>query len=373
MKKIGRLVKTIETSEENPRNGEGAFARLKDGGIMLAYTRFEGQGGDHDRARLVCVVSRDEGETWGAERELFTDDLSCRNNMSAALLRLSSGELGICYLRKETLPGGVIACMPMFRRSSDEGQSWSPMAHCAREPGYYCGTNAAPVVCRSGRLIVPVSYSGNQVHRYDLEPGRVMFFCSDDDGHSWFEGLSAIASPYADRFGLQEPGLLELPDGRLFCHMRTAYGFQYQSFSEDGGQSWTVPEPALLFPSPDSPMRVMRFGSRALAVYNAVSHSPLRAFSTPWGSPPRTPLVMALSQDGGASFALRVKDFDFARARQFAGRCFLLEDDPQDHYCYPAMIATEDGFLVCYYCDAGSHGVLNITRILKITNKELEQ
>ena len=100
MKRIGRTVKILETSAANPRNGESSFLRLKDGSIMLVYSRFGGEGGDHDTSRLVRMISRDEGESWSEPKELFLDDLDCRNNMSGALVRLPNGEIGICYLRK---------------------------------------------------------------------------------------------------------------------------------------------------------------------------------------------------------------------------------------------------------------------------------
>ena len=372
MKKIGRLVKTLETSAENPRNGESSFARLKNGDIMLVYSRFGGEGGDHDYSRLYCTVSSDEGESWSEGKELFNDDYDCRNNMSGALVRLPNGELGICYLRKSNQPDGTIACMPLFRHSNDEGATWSAYIQCADRIGYYCGTNGATVVTRGGRLITPVSYSGNAVHRYDLDPGVVRFFCSDDSGRTWQEPMSAISSPYGDRHGLQEPGILELPDGRLFCYMRTVCGFQYQSFSCDGGRSWSVPEPNLLFPSPDSPMRILDFGEHTLAVFNPISHSPAALRTMPWGSPARTPLLLAVSQDGGASFAKRARDFDFSALKEFKKHCCLLEDDPADHFCYPAMIRVKDGYLVTYYCDGGSHRVLNYSRVLKIRDEELK-
>ncbi len=371
MKKVGRLVRTIETSAGNPRNGEGSFIRLNDGGIMLAYSRFGGEGGDHDYSRLTCTVSYDEGETWSPGREMFDDDLDARNNMAASFVRLPNGELGVCYLRKGTEADGTISCMPVFRYSRDEGKTWSRLTLCTGETGYYCGTNAASLVTRGGRLITPVSFAGSAVHRYDLDPGVVRFFCSDDCGRTWSEAMSPIESPYGDRGGLQEPGLLELPDGRLFCHMRTVYGFQYQSFSEDGGASWSAPEPNLLFPSPDSPMRVMDFGGSVIAVFNPVGHSPAAEYRTPWGSPQRSPLVLAVSGDGGLSFARPAREFTFGAFAEFCRRCFLLEDDPADSFCYPAMIRTGDGYLVTYYCDGGSHRVLNYTRIVKVTDAEL--
>ena len=118
MKKVGRIVKTVETSQDNPRNGEGSFIRLNDGGVMLAYSRFGGEGGDHDHSRIVGITSYDEGETWSGERELFNDDYECRNNMACSFVRMPNGEIGACYLRKNNESDGTISCMPVFRYST---------------------------------------------------------------------------------------------------------------------------------------------------------------------------------------------------------------------------------------------------------------
>ena len=371
MKKIGRLVKAVKTSAANPRNGEGSFIRLKDGGIMLAYSHFGGTGNDHDRSRLMCILSYDEGESWSEARELFNDDQDSRNNMAASFVRLPNGELGLCYFRKSDEADGTIACMPVFRYSRDEGKTWSRLVFCTQDTGYYCGTNHASIVTNAGRIVTPVAFAGS-VHRYDLSPGVIRFFCSDDCGRSWQETLTPISSPYGDRYGLQEPGLMELSDGRLWCHMRTAYGFQYQSLSLDGGVTWSVPEPNLLFPSPDAPMRVKRFGEKTIALFNPLAHSQASAYRLHWGSPPRTPLVLALSANDGADFARPVSAFSYDAFNEFCLRCFALEDDPADSFCYPAMIRTKDGFLVTYYCDGGSNWVLNYSRILKIHDSEIE-
>ena len=40
MKKIGKEVLFMSTSERNPRNGEGSLIRLKDGRILYAYTQY---------------------------------------------------------------------------------------------------------------------------------------------------------------------------------------------------------------------------------------------------------------------------------------------------------------------------------------------
>ena len=79
MKKIGRQVLFIGTSENNPRNGEGAFIQLSGGGIMYAFTEYVGDSWSDDAsANISAVVSYDCGETWTDRRVLLytTRDLS---------------------------------------------------------------------------------------------------------------------------------------------------------------------------------------------------------------------------------------------------------------------------------------------------------
>ena len=59
-----RQVLSLGTGEGNPRNGEGDFAKLRDGRILHVYTECVGtSNGDHARAHLVKRVSTDGGES----------------------------------------------------------------------------------------------------------------------------------------------------------------------------------------------------------------------------------------------------------------------------------------------------------------------
>ena len=130
MKKIGKEVLFLRTSEGNPRNGEGTFARLKDGSILHVYTQYYGESWiDEATARLAAVVSTDEGETWSDPYVILQNDKDSRNYMSPSLLRLPNGKLGLFFLRKvvsdegEVGVGGErILCMPVFAYSEDEGK-----------------------------------------------------------------------------------------------------------------------------------------------------------------------------------------------------------------------------------------------------------
>lgn len=66
---------------------------------------------------------------------------------------------------------------------------------------------------------------------------------------SWFmsnERALAVPYPKAPQNSVcQEPSIVKLPDGRLFCVMRTGAGSPYWTLSEDGGENWSAPRPLL--------------------------------------------------------------------------------------------------------------------------------
>ncbi len=138
MKHIGKEVLFLATKEGNPRNGESTFIRLKDGRIMFAYTEYYGDSwDDHAIAHLCACWSSDEGETWTRPTVIVEKDEKAQNIMSPSLVRMNNGDLGILYLRKEVMPDNGITCMPVFRRSADEGKTWSDMQRCDIPDGYY--------------------------------------------------------------------------------------------------------------------------------------------------------------------------------------------------------------------------------------------
>lgn len=62
---------------------------------------------------------------------------------------------------------------------------------------------------------------------------------------SWFAANEkALAVPYPkcpENSVCQEPSIVKLPDGRLFCVMRTGAGSPFWSVSADGGETWAEP------------------------------------------------------------------------------------------------------------------------------------
>lgn len=382
MKTLGKEVLFLPIGDGNPRNGEGTFARLKNGAILFAYTEYYGNSFDDSAtARISACISEDEGEHFGAPFVLIEKDAGAENYMSPTLLRLADGNLGILYLRKSKNEAGKILCMPEFRASKDEGKTFGAPVPCFSRAGYYCAVNDSAIVTRSGRILVAAS-AFNAITNFAVRvegreppyPGQdVHFAYSDDGGVIWQDDLPVIAPPYADQTGLQEPGLYEYENGELWCYMRTGYGFQYESRSCDGGKTFTPPRPNFLFTSPDAPMRVKRLGGYTVAVFNPNAYHPMRDKTELWNSPKRTPLLCAVSPDDGRSFDTTDKGAENGALHGFRDRLFLIENDESESYCYPSMIETKDGFLVAYYHSAGTPMCLAATRVKKITWKEMRE
>ena len=300
MKQIGREVCFLKTGEGNPRNGESSFLRLRDGRIMCSYTKYYGDDWtDHAVARIEAIYSSDEGESWSESTILLEKDADALNFMSPSLIRLTNGDLGLLYLRK-SMHGENLLCMPCFVRSSDEGKTFSAPISCMEKEGYYVVNNDRMIRLGNGRIMFAAAYHGESGKR--SKAGMLTVVYSDDDGRSFQQMEGFVRSPYDDDTQLQEPGLYELPDGRIWMFCRTAYGFQYQCFSEDGGMSFGPVMPAFRFTSPDSSMQVRSVHGKTVAIFNPLGYHCLREDTESWKSPKRTPFVAAVSDDGGLSF-----------------------------------------------------------------------
>jgi hypothetical protein len=367
MKKLGKEVFLLRGTEKYPRSGEGAFLRLNDGRIMYAFTKYyDGVGADHDSAYIAACYSSDEGESWSEDSVLLEKGANELNIMSVSLIRMDNGDLGIIYLTKNENPDGGICCLPTIRRSSDEGKNFSAPTYIVDKASYYVLNNDRVIRLKSGRIIFAVADHGIPT-RTRFNPGEIAIFYSDDDGRSFKRSPTSLKSQINDAlgYGYLEPGLFEIDDGTLWLYIRTGYGYQYQSFSTDGGISWSEPAPNYKLTSPSAPMLVKRAGNYTVAVFNPMPWASAFANKAVWGvDSDRNPYVMAVSLDGGKSLA----DQDFSnRCGEFLPyikHCFYLEPDRNCNYCYPAIIEVADGMLVAYYyINSEKNMSLKITKI----------
>ena len=341
-----KVLLTMQPTPESPRNSEGAFATLRSGRIIFCYSAYYGgKGEDHAPARITQIHSDDQGLTWSAPKTIVENE-GRYNVMSVSLLRSATGKLHLVYLVKNDW----LDCRPYLRTSEDDGATWSPPKLVLQAPGYFVVNNDRLVQTAKGRLILPVAFHRSR----GQEPlsGRsfdaraiALWIYSDDDGKTWQEAANWWAMPIRSGSGLQEPGLVERADGSLFSWARTDAGSQYGFESKDGGKVWSAPVPTTLA-SPVSPASIKRIpgSSDLLAVFN--DHSG----RVPFPKGKRSPLVAAISKDGGATW----------------GSSKVLEGDPDGWYCYTAIHFVGDDVLLAYCAgDSAKKTYLNVLRIRK--------
>ncbi|MBQ5823256.1 MAG: exo-alpha-sialidase [Clostridia bacterium] len=354
-----KIIRDFTPSADNNRNSEGAFITLGNGDILFAWSRYGAEGDDDGAvADIYACVSADGGETFGEPYPLITHgQMNATTLMSTTLMRMANGDIGMFFLAKTE----VVNCLCYLIRSGDEGKTWGEPVLCSEDKGYFVVNNDRVIRTSDGRILVPAAKHGiilsaDGKMAVDITPGEMYMFASDDDGYSWHTVTKGITLPVSRgcTTGVQEPGLLELDDGRLWCYIRTDSGRQYETFSDDGGVSWCELSPSF-FTSAESPLSAKRLSDgRIIVVWNPV---PLyngrdEDFDGVWTGA-RTPLALALSIDDTKNF------FGFE----------LIETDERSGYCYVAIHETQDGSVLLGYCAGGVEDgcTLNRLRIRKIT------
>lgn len=332
----------IEPTKENPRNSEGDIIELKDEKLCLIYTRFTGGSGDHASADLVMRISDDNGRSWSKDR-IIVKRPGGLNVMSVSLLRLNSGRIALFYLRKTSKED----CRPVMCISNNETETWSQPAVCITDKvGYYVLNNDRAVQLQSGRLILPVAWHQGPGESRDTA-GVIMCYLSDDNGTNWRRSKDSFKGyrPDGQRITVQEPGVIELKDGRLMMYMRTNAGSQYICFSRDGGETWSKAQPSDLA-SPLSPASIKRnpWTDELVCVWN--DHSGIHQY--PQGR--RTPLCLAVSRDEGKSWS----------------RSRIIEGNPDGWYCYTSITFVKDRMLLAYCAGDKKVGGLNRLKVLAI-------
>ncbi|MCS6908013.1 MAG: sialidase family protein [Anaerolineales bacterium] len=115
--------------------------------------------------------------------------------------------------------------------SADEGRTWSQTVALETTP--YSGGYGmrGGVQLPNGEILLPLS----DVPQYR----KVFLLRSRDGGQSWEQ---PVAVAQAEGLCFEEPTLLYLPDGQLLMLLReNTTHVLHQTFSEDGGFSWTAP------------------------------------------------------------------------------------------------------------------------------------
>lgn len=298
--------------------------------------------------RIEARESYDNGRSWGEARvvlqgrqEHFLGMKGWAPQPSAVLL-LPSGKLlffGARYggyswadhdFNKSLNEGFIIS-------SSDNGCTWSkPRALPGGER--YLSSVLSACLMTTRRIVYPFGYMVSEPKGCFV----VSVVYSDDEGETWCRSSSILrAGNGGFESGACEPSVAELPDGRLWMLIRAQTGFQWESFSSDGGVTWEDARPSR-FVSSNSPAVLLRLSSGRLVV----------AWNNSSGLPyARQSLVMAASDDGRKFFGFREiahTDYPMTNAVTYWGQM------------YPYLAETPDGHILISF----NHGNWNFNRAM---------
>ncbi len=339
------------------RSGEGAVCELPDGSLYCVYGKFAGSK-DEDKATLTEIRSKDGGRSWTDKKDLLKPDNDILNNMSVSLLNLQDGRVAMIYLHKVS----TVLCYPLFITSSDNAKTWSaPVDVASERKGYYVVNNDRLVQLRSGRILLPYAWHGSKP---DFKAEEHFVYCgcfiSDDTGQSWrlskdeifikkenitmprkiYEANPAAYKHIQDGYvQCQEPGIVEIDNGRLMMWCRTPGGYAYRTYSDDGGNTWgdfTAIKEFLMACGPQSIKRIPGT-DRYIMLYNDRGELPFGHPQFNW----RRPLSVAVSDDG-------------CKTWKYHG---LLEPEDIPSNCYYSICFSGENVIFSYY-----EGVMNVDK-----------
>lgn len=282
-----------QSGPTNPRNDTASVVELTDGRLLVVWHKYEASaesGHDLARCRIHAKTSADRGLTWGGERMIVDIAPGDRNVHGPAIARLPAGGLFMIALRAHSERSTTLCTYV----SDDEGQSFTETGTVwERSPGQWLQGGATSVVAlSSGRLLVPChGGTGGQFEQHNT----AWCWLSDDAGRSWVRSRSVVDLPMR---GAMEASVAEHGDGRLFMSLRTQLGSVFLSCSDDGGDTWSLPQTTgLKAPESGTCLRRIPDSDTMLLIWNDGSYEPAHHH---YGR--RRPLSMAVSADGCRSW-----------------------------------------------------------------------
>jgi lysophospholipase L1-like esterase len=262
------------------------LTKLSDGSMMAVYSTPSSYYAKAGKTWIAARVTKDGGKTWSAEREIARN-ADCQAS-HPSVLRTKDGTLHIFYLAFKTWKWKDLNPTPEAQsdvytaRSTDDGKTWT-----TPQPifdGYSGATNGA-IETKDGKIIVPYSH-------YVNDPGKLVsrVSISSDGGKTWTLGTPIDIGGSGDHEGALEPSLLELKDGRVWMLIRTTRGQFWDSYSTDGGATWTAAKAGSI-EAPSAPGHMTRLSDGRIAmVWNKKAKN-------------RRELYVAVSADEGSTWS----------------------------------------------------------------------
>jgi predicted neuraminidase len=285
------------------------FTELADGSLYAVF--FSGRGEYGDAAASVYGSRLPPGaRRWSRPVVVATNPFHALGN--AVVWQVPDGVVWLFYV---TRYGEVWADARITAKISRDGaRTWSEPFQVTFEAGTL--VRSRPVVLADGSWLLPVYHEAGRDPEFD-DPANTSFFLRRDPATGAWTESNRVRS----RLGNVQPAAAVVSGSHLvaFCRRGGDYagrpdGWLVRTESRDGGRTWSAGADSAL-PNPNAAVDFIRLASgRHLLAYN---HS----FTN------RTPLTVALSDDGGRTFAWR---------RDIAA-------GPEGDFAYPTAVQTRDG------------------------------
>lgn len=241
------------------------------GGLIAFWTQssVEGFGNNH----LMLAYSKDNGKTW-TEPQYILGTLPGQGTEAKQAswgfpVVSASGRIYLFYFRETDYVDNSRQITAAFAciYSDDFGKTWSdstdiPMRITPYDNGPIQNNNIYQLPIRTPDGAVLIGYTKWTSHHICPPNGKWY----EEDAHLYFMRLEnvdddpepcdfkitflpddehGVGIPLGDgiRSCAQEPCPVYLPDGRLFCTLRTALGYAAYTVSSDDGHTWTAPQP----------------------------------------------------------------------------------------------------------------------------------
>ena len=279
------------------------------GGLIAAWF-----GGTKEGNKDVCIwTSKLVENKWTAPEKVadgvINDTLryACYNPV---LFYAPNKELLLFY----KIGPNVAGWTGWMMRSRDNGKTWSERE---RLPDGFLGPIKNKPIMLNGVLLCPSSTEKNG--------WKAHIEYTTDFGKTWTKS-EAINDP--KKIQAIQPSILKYKDGSLQILCRSRNTTLNESWSVDGGKTWSEMKASSLPNNNSGTDAVTLKDGRQLLVYNHLLPD------TTWvnGKGPRTPLNVAISKDG--------KSWDAV---------LILEDSPISQYSYPSVIQSTDGMVHIVY------------------------
>lgn len=233
--KIHPACTDITHDSPNPTVLGCGLSRMKDGAVMAVYSTPSSYYSKPGTTWIAGRVTKDGGKTW-SPGSVIARHPDCQPS-HPSVLTARDGALHVFYLGfkkwkwKGVNPADEAQSDLWTTHSGDNGATWSEPQMIFK--GYTGASNGA-IETRDGHLIVPYSH-------YVKDPGRLVSqtSVSTDGGKTWSLSHDIDIGGAGDHEGALEPCVIELKDGRVWMLIRTSRKFFWESFSTDGGKTWS--------------------------------------------------------------------------------------------------------------------------------------